>query len=165
MSQRGFFKKIFAFVTAIVIVIPMLMGGLSKVDPQDPLGVQALIVPPEKPKAENKTEEKQAPVITGTRRTHILYGDRSGGGHLHGQGKPCKSEFPVDWNADKIITTVERAAANDNLPWKQQNNGYYVADIMADDLRMRIVLNDDKSEVVTAYPLNMPRNPCPANDN
>jgi len=164
--QRGFFKKIFAFVTALALLAPLMMGGMAKLDPKDPLGISALISPPTQKAAQKEAAEtQQPPVITGLRRTHILYGDRSGGGHLYGQGKPCKSEFPADWDANKIITTVERAAANDNLPWKEQQNGYHVADIMSGNLRVRIVVNEDKSEVVTAYPLNTPRNPCTANDN
>ncbi|MGY4098711.1 WXG100-like domain-containing protein [Nocardia sp. R16R-3T] len=37
------------------------------------------------------------------RRTHILDGDATGGGHRHGTGKPGKTEFPADWDDDKII--------------------------------------------------------------
>lgn len=100
-------------------------------------------------------------------KTHILYGDRSGGGHMHGIGKPCKSEFPQDWDKDEIIQTVEKIAANDNLNWRKQDNGYYVTNKREDGLKIRVVLSRDKTEVITAYPLNVERNYCPktANDN
>lgn len=104
-------------------------------------------------------------VLTPVTETHILHGNSSGGGHLHGAGKPCKSEFPADWNAQKIIDTTRRIAANDNLDWRQEDNGYYVTEQMVDGVNVRVVLGKQKARVVTSYPVNLPRNPCPANDN
>lgn len=100
-------------------------------------------------------------------KTHILYGDGSGGGHKYGVGKPCKSEFPQEWDDADIIETVERIAANDNLDWRQEGNGYFVSEAMDDDLKIRVVMNGEQNRVITAYPINVPRNPCPkaANDN
>ena len=115
-------------------------------------------------------------VLSEQAKKHILYGTRGGGGHKYGVGKACKSEFPQDWNDGKILSTVEKIAANDNLNWKKQSNGYYVADEMVQGVKVRVVLNGNKSSVVTAYPLNGKRNAClygkgevnipaPANDN
>ncbi len=165
MAGRRFFRRIFAIALAAVIVVPMSLGGLGKLDQTDPLQLAKLLNPPAPAPQKQGAANDNDPVITAARRTHILHGDRSGGGHLYGTGKPCKSEFPAYWNAQKIITTVEEAAANDNIPWKRQDNGYYVADIMSDNLRIRIVLNEQQDEVITAYPVNVARNPCPANDN
>ena len=103
------------------------------------------------------------------RRVHILYGDDRGGGHLAGVGKPCKSEFPDDWSEEKIIDEVSLIAANDNLRWERQDNGYYTVEQMVEDMRVRVVVDRRKREVVTAYPVNVARNRCPArtpaNDN
>jgi len=55
------------------------------------------------------------PLLTKQSETHILYGDDRGGGHLHGTGKPCKSEFPADWDNQEVINNVKTIAANDNL--------------------------------------------------
>ncbi len=111
----------------------------------------------------------QAPAVhlSEKRLNHILYGDRSGGGHLHGQGRPCKSEFPKDWDAQEIVTALEAVAANDNLPLKKQKNGYRIREQLVDGVKIRVVLGRDRREVITAYPTNLPRNPCPAaaNDN
>ena len=41
-----------------------------------------------------KDDFNEAGLINVERQTHILYGDASGGGHLYGVGRPCKSEFP-----------------------------------------------------------------------
>lgn len=166
--RRSSFRRIIIAVIAVVLLGPLSVSQMSRLDQKDPMGLTRLLVPDygqEQADSGSEDATRQTPVITGLRRTHILYGDQSGGGHLHGAGKPCKSEFPAGWSAEKIIGTVERAAANDNIPWQLQDNGYYAGDVMADNIRMRIVLNADKSEVVTAYPLNVQRNPCPENDN
>jgi hypothetical protein len=103
------------------------------------------------------------PILSDQRIQHILYGDGSGGGHKHGQNKPCKSEFPEGWDDEKILTTVQKIAANDNLPWQQEDNGYYVSEYVEEDVKIRVVLGGQKKRIITAYPVNVPRNPCPAN--
>ncbi|MCM2343941.1 MAG: EndoU domain-containing protein [Alphaproteobacteria bacterium] len=115
-------------------------------------------------------QNKPDPVLTRQGAKHLLYGDTRGGGHLHGSNRPCKSEFPADWDAQEVITTVKQVAANDNLNWKQQDNGYHVSESMVENIRVRVVLNQDQTKIITAYPTNVPRNPCPerqdaANDN
>ncbi len=110
-------------------------------------------------------EAEVQPVLTAQAEQHLLYGDQRGGGHLHGVGKECKSEFPAAWDKEEVITHVKRVAANDNLNWKQQNNGYYVAEEHVEGVKVRVVLNQNRTKIITAYPTNVPRNPCPANDN
>ena len=105
-----------------------------------------------------------APVLTQRAKEHLLYGDGSGGGHRHSIGTPCKSEFPSYWDEEKILHTVEMIAANDNLDWRRESNGYDVAEGMEDNVRVRVVVDPARGEIVTAYPTNLPRNPCPAND-
>jgi len=89
-----------------------------------------------------------------------LYGDHRGGGHIHGADQPCKSEFPKDWDAEDVIATVTKQAANDNLRWRQEDNGYHVSEKMHGNVKVRVVMDDDRSHIVTAYPVNQPRNPC-----
>ena len=56
------------------------------------------------------------------RAKHILDGDRWGGGHRHGTGRPGKTEFPVGWDDQKIIGHVLGVArAPDDLPVFQAN--------------------------------------------
>lgn len=107
------------------------------------------------------------PVLTTQAEKHILNGDARGGGHLHGTGNACKSEFPAAWDEQDVIAHVKDIAANDNLNWKEQSNGYHVAESMVENVRVRVVINQDQTKIVTAYPTNLPRNPCPkpANDN
>lgn len=105
--------------------------------------------------------------ISPERREHILYGDATGGGHMHGVGAPCKSEFPEHWDKNTIIKEVELIASNDNLSWRQQRNGYYVTEQKVGTVKVRVVKARNGRDVITAYPTNVPRNPCPkhANDN
>lgn len=106
------------------------------------------------------------PTLTSARLRHITDGDARGGGHLHGTGAPCKSEFPASWTREKIARDIPLLAANDNLNWKESRNGYVTADtVTADGLKVRIVVDPQDNEIVTAYPTNVARNPCPANDN
>ncbi|MFK7840406.1 MAG: EndoU domain-containing protein [Bdellovibrionales bacterium] len=100
-------------------------------------------------------------IISDSRAQHILYGDGKGGGHKFGVGKPCKSEFPESWDDKKILSITRKIAANDNLAWKQQGNGYYVAESFEDNIRVRVVKGPQKRRVITAYPTNVTRNPCP----
>lgn len=101
------------------------------------------------------------PVLSAQAERHILYGNSHGsGGHLHGRNQNCKSEFPASWSAKKIIATVKTQAANDNIKWKKSDNGYETTETNVEGVRIRIVLNDRSNEIVTAYPVNGPRNAC-----
>lgn len=147
-----FIKRLFMFAFAAVLILPAMLKQLGSINPFDPLG---------------KTRPAQEITMSEKRKIHILYGDETGGGHLYGVGKPCASEFPANWRKEDVVERV-LTHANDNLDWKQQQNGKYVAETMDGSIRIRIVLDSSRNEVVTAYPVNVPRNPCgnrPANDN
>lgn len=110
------------------------------------------------------SQTEQTIRISDQRANHILYGDVRGGGHKFGIGTPCKSEFPSNWNDAKIISTAKQIAANDNINWRAGRNGYFVGEQMIDGVNVRVVLDAEKDDIITAYPTNRPRNPCPAND-
>jgi hypothetical protein len=62
--------------------------------------------------------------LTADRRTHILDGDKTGGGHRPGTGRPAKTEFPADWGDDRIIDAVLAVAAKpDEGPERQRWRG------------------------------------------
>lgn len=92
------------------------------------------------------------------RKAHILEN------HKDGTGVACKSEFPASWTDEQIIANVQKLAANDNLEWKQEDNGYYVAEAPVDDLTLRVVVNRAENSIVTGYPVSVVRNPCPARE-
>jgi Bacterial EndoU nuclease len=64
------------------------------------------------------------------RRVHILYGDgpgKPGGGHRHGTGRPGKTEFPAEWDDNKIVSTVEDVAREpDRVGWQSFNSRWRV---------------------------------------
>lgn len=147
--------RLFIIGFVIVVIMPQafyaLLGGLAKINLQDPMSTFT---------------SSPDPVLTPARKNHILYGDKTGGGHIHGLGRACKSEFPADWDAQEIETIILKTAANDNLKWQEQGNGLYVADATENEIVIRIVIDKVDNQIITAYPVNTPRNPCPnpAND-
>jgi len=139
---------------ALVILLACVATGVSIIDVSVPKNDEmASIAPSDAPSLKADWD-------------HILHGDETGGGHLYGTGIPCKSEFPADWNETKVKNTISRLAVNDNTNWRQESNGYFVSEQMVENIRVRVVLNSKRSEIVTSYPLNVERNPCskPAND-
>jgi hypothetical protein len=90
-------------------------------------------------------------------REHILDGDDAGGGHRPGTGKSGKSEFPSDWDDDKIVKEIEDVARNPDHPPEQQG-GRWVATGERDGVEIRVVIRGDGS-IRTGYPTNQPRNP------
>jgi hypothetical protein len=59
--------------------------------------------------------------------SHILDGDRWGGGHRHGTGRPGKTEFPAGWDDKRIIDhVVDVARIPDATPVLQPNHRWRV---------------------------------------
>lgn len=105
---------------------------------------------PEKAQADVK---ELAFAIPPQRRKHILYGDESGGGHKAGYAAPGKSEFPKEWDDDKIIDSTSVIANDTNIPMRQSGR-YWLKTKEVDGIKVRVVLDREKGEVVTSYPLN-----------
>jgi Bacterial EndoU nuclease len=59
--------------------------------------------------------------LTAERQAHILDGDRTGGGHRHGLGRPGKTEFPAGWDAGKIVESLLSVARHPDEPPARQN--------------------------------------------
>lgn len=154
-AGRFFIRRLFLVAVIIALFAPMGLKELAGFHPLDPTGRTLAF------------REATNPRLTNSRIQHILHGDKTGGGHMHGTNKPCKSEFPADWSEKDITDSIKLIAANDSLGWAEGRNGNYVADSTSHGVKIRVVLNRDRSEIITAYPLNTPRNPCPAaaNDN
>ena len=152
IPRRGFVTRLAVIALAIALLADPVMSGLGQINLFDPL---------------SHFETTDPPALPPERLAHILHGDARGGGHLHGTGKPCKSEFPASWNPQKIENVILETAANDNLAWKRESNGYETANVRVEDISLRLVVDPEKNEIITAYPTNVPRNPCPApaNDN
>jgi hypothetical protein len=97
-----------------------------------------------------KRQVKVAP----DRRTHILDGDATGGGHRHGSGHSGKSEFPSDWSDDKIIETVESIANDLTSRRTLQPNGRIRVEGTRDGIDIRVIIDVDGVSVRTAHPID-----------
>jgi len=51
------------------------------------------------------------------RTNHILYGDRTGGGHSY-PGNNGKTAFPKSWSSNKIMHNISDISTDPELLWK-----------------------------------------------
>ncbi|MGZ7046624.1 MAG: EndoU domain-containing protein, partial [Candidatus Aminicenantales bacterium] len=89
--------------------------------------------------------------ITPDRAEHILDGDKWGGGHRAGTGKPEKTEFPADWDDKRTLSNVEDVARNPDKAPEFQGNGKWLAEGVRDDVHITAIVKPDGS-IVTAWP-------------
>jgi Bacterial EndoU nuclease len=82
---------------------------------------------------------------------HILEGDAWGGGHRHGTGRPGKTEFPADWDDERVVSHVVDVARNpDTRPVWQPNHRWRVRG-ERDGVDVTVVVLPD-SRIWTAWP-------------
>lgn len=85
------------------------------------------------------------------RAEHILDGDRWGGGHRHGTGRPGKTEFPSGWDDDKIIGHIlDVACAPDDPPVFQANRRWRLHG-QRDDVGITVIVQPD-GRIWSAWP-------------
>ena len=90
--------------------------------------------------------------LTDDRRTHILDGDQTGGGHRHGTGRPKKTEFPADWSDDRIVDAILAVARNPDQEPKHKNwNDRWRVSGEHDGVRIVAIVGSDGS-IWTAWP-------------
>lgn len=94
-------------------------------------------------------------------RKHILEGDKRGGGHRAGTGKPGKSEFPASWSDDKIIYTISDVATDPSSKVASGRYGRTIVSGTREGINIEVVLESlaKGGGIVTGYPTHMPRNP------
>ena len=91
--------------------------------------------------------------VTPERATHILDGDKTGGGHRNGTGKPGKTEFPASWDDRKVIDTIlDVACRPDSTPGHQERNDRWIVRGTRDDVEIVAVIERD-GRIWTAWPL------------
>jgi RHS repeat-associated protein len=93
-----------------------------------------------------------------TAEDHILNGDKTGGGHRAGTGKPGKSEFPTDWSDDKIKGEISDVATDPTSSVSPGRNGRQVVEGTRDGIDITVIV-DSNGRIVTGFPTNVPRNP------
>jgi len=92
------------------------------------------------------------------RATHILDGEerngRFAGGHRSGTGIKDKTEFPADWDDDRILSNVEDIARNPDSAPKHQphpDGDRWRAEGVRDGVHVTVIVGQDGT-VVTAWP-------------
>jgi hypothetical protein len=91
---------------------------------------------------------------------HILDGDESGGGHRFGTGRIGKSEFPPTWSDEKIQNEILYIATDPNTLWSIPDaRGYVSGEAEREGILIRVIYDSRKQRIVTAYPINRPKNP------
>jgi hypothetical protein len=99
--------------------------------------------------------------LTPQQTTHILTGDRSGGGHAPGTGIPGKTEFPRGWTDDAIAAAALSVARDPETLHRSRVPDRWEATGVRAGVSIRVVVRDD-GFIVTAIPLDGPgvvRNP------
>lgn len=82
---------------------------------------------------------------------HILDGDKTGGGHRYGTGKPGKTEFPARWDDNKISDNTMSVARSPDSASLQQN-GRWLVEGFRDEVKLAVVIMPD-GRIWSAYPL------------
>jgi Bacterial EndoU nuclease len=92
-----------------------------------------------------------SPCLPTERAAHILDGDPWGGGHRHGTGRPGKTEFPADWDDERIIgQIVDVACFPDARPVLQANHRWRVQG-ERDGVAITVVVHPD-GRIWAAWP-------------
>ncbi len=119
-----------------------------------------LALPPDKTVDRQRSDRVAAPeldwpsdiVLPADRRAHILDGDpNDGGGHRHGTGHPDKTEFPADWEDDRIIDAVLAVARDPDQPPQHQLNDRWRMESSRDGVQIVAIVAAD-GDVWTAWP-------------
>jgi filamentous hemagglutinin len=110
-------------------------------------------------------------LISPDRRTHILDGDVSGGGHRPGTGISGKTEFPAGWDDDKVLDTIADIATDPNSKWTQQTGSpgarftkkgvpvKWKVEGTRNGVDITVIVEPDGRGIVTGFPTNLPPNP------
>jgi hypothetical protein len=85
------------------------------------------------------------------RAKHILDGDRWGGGHRHGTGRPGKTEFPAGWDDEKIIGHVLGVAHTPDDPPVFQANRRWRVHGQRDEVGITVIIQPD-GRIWSAWP-------------
>jgi hypothetical protein len=96
--------------------------------------------------------------VSSARKTHILVGDATGGGHAHRATVPGKTKFPATWTDDQIIAAIETIAntaanyPNGKYPQANGPKSRYSAEATVNGVAIKVVVEPLGVGIVTAHP-------------
>lgn len=99
-------------------------------------------------------------VVSDDRRKHILDGNDkgTGGGHGPGRNRPNKTEFPSEWSNDQVIDAIKDVANDPGSSRRVQPNDRIAVMGTREGVGIEVIIEPDKTTIVTGYPTNLPRN-------
>ena len=104
---------------------------------------------------DNVDAAKRPPIdsiqISPEREKHILDGDKTGGGHRHGTGRPGNTEFPADWDDKKILDLARDVARHPDEPPYLQKNGRWRVHGVREEVDIFVILEQD-AQICTSWP-------------
>lgn len=75
-------------------------------------------------------------------------------------GKACVTAFPESWGKNDIIKHVKEIGANKDLKWSKVADGNRSIDEKVDGVKIRVVVDQDHKNILSAKPLSGDKNPC-----
>ncbi|MDW7661856.1 MAG: EndoU domain-containing protein [Bacillota bacterium] len=102
-----------------------------------------------------KGSDELVNVASDFRKNHILYGDKTGGGHLW-PGAADKSVFPKSWDADTVMHNISDIATDPNIAWQKNRvvNGVQRYEVIGvrDGVKVKVIT--DEKDIITAFPID-----------
>lgn len=93
--------------------------------------------------------------LSDERRTYVLDGDGTGGGHGPGRTIPGRSNFPPGWSDDEAIKEI-LGVANDPVSNRHPGRkGRTIARGTRDGVEIEVVIDQTGTSIITAYPVNI----------
>ena len=108
-----------------------------------------------------RRDENGNVIISEDRARHMLDGDKTGGGHRGGTGKPGKSEFPKSWSDKQTLDRVAHTARYGTVDRPSWRPGEVFRQSTVNGVRIEALVGPSGA-VRTAYPIAGPgvvRNP------
>lgn len=86
--------------------------------------------------------------------THIVDGDRHGGGHISGTGTLGKTEFPPSWDADKILDAITRVLESPSKSIDRSSPQVRIGIVDGVVVAVKVTTSASGVRVTTAFPMS-----------
>lgn len=142
-----------------VVASPSLFSDVHEGSGSSPAAAQGASTTPVRQSVATNTVDDFVDLASPARRTHILDGDATGGGHLW-PGNPGKTPFPQGWSGDRIMHEISDIAT-DPVAWQNaaSQGSRTVLTGTRGGVDIRVIVNTKTGEIISGYPTNLPINP------